>query len=131
MMAIIFIFLFLLFFHRLNKQSTIPPPSYVPSFTKPKTESSSFLNSSKIPPTSSTTNLANGTVLKDSNHNPVLNGGIPNGKVQFGLREPADTSVSATGGGAGGQIDFTSRLVESFSDMQVGCCVLYTYTFSF
>ena len=88
-----------------NKNNT---SSYVPSFNQ-------FGRSTQQPRTDSF--HANGLPKlfpdKDSNHNPVMmNGHVPNGKVQFKQKETI-TNISA-------KLDISSRLVESFSEFDLG-----------
>ena len=86
----------------MKKQQSSQPAAYIPSFNKPKTDS--ILTKAA--------HLGSLGGLNDANHNPVLNGSIsngtiPNGKIHFGARDSEPS-------------DFTSRMVESFSDLQLG-----------
>lgn len=99
------------------------PPKIKPSFPSVKTPHAKPAFSSYVPSSYGKDTLSNGPVVakrlfveNDSNQNPVVNGNIPNGNIpskpSFGTRV-TETNFSS-------KLDFTSRVVESFSDFNLG-----------
>jgi len=109
------------------------PPKVKPPFTSVKTPHAKTSFSSYVPTSYGKDILSNGPVVakrlfgeNDSNQNPVVNGNIHNGNIpngnipngnipnkpSFGTRETVSNFSS--------KLDFTSRVVESFSDFNLG-----------
>ncbi len=92
---------------KLNQRFTNHvPSSYVPSFSVNK--------SFPMKANSMITNGLDLTHLKDSNQNPVINGGVQNGNIKLQFEKTESITNYST------KVDFTSRLVESFSDFHLG-----------